>query len=191
MIKRALAFAAALLLPAGGLAQTLIGATVEPAEIKAGATVKITANFEVTGGINCGLRIHFGDGNMVDYKINQEKDVPLVVPWTYGKPGNYKIMVETKQQGMLFKCNGRNQVVDLRVTPVASAAPVAKPAKKSAASSVSRCPAGWKLNSKSVNKKTGAFTCYAAPGTQAVKVSCPGDLSYFENEKKGVLGCRP
>ena len=54
-----------------------------------------------------------------------------------------------------------------------------------------QCPAGWTLNSKSVSKKTGAFTCQAAPGTKPVKVSCPGDLSYFENERKGLMGCRP
>ena len=191
MKKHILGFVA-FILPVAGLAQTLTGATVEPAEIKAGGAVKITANFEVSGAINCGLRIHFGDGNFVDYKINQEKDVPLVVPRTYDKPGDYKLMVETKQVGTLFKCGGKNQVIALKVTPVAAAAaPATTPSKKSAAADASHCPSGWKLDKKSVNRKTGAFTCAAPAGTEPVKVTCPGDLGYFENQKKGVLGCRP
>jgi hypothetical protein len=48
------------------------------------------------------------------------------------------------------------------------------------------------LAAKSVNKKTGAFNCSAKPGTALPdkKLTCPGDTGYFENAKKGSLGCR-
>lgn len=78
---------------------------------------------------------------------------------------------------------------------VASAAVAAKPAASAAtaaAAASSACPAGWTLNAKSVNKKTKAFTCTAKAGTAAPdkKLNCEGDTGYFENTKKGIIGCR-
>jgi hypothetical protein len=76
---------------------------------------------------------------------------------------------------------------------VASAAVAAKPAASAAtATASSACPTGWTLNAKSVNKKTKAFTCTAKAGTAAPekKLSCEGDTGYFENTKKGMIGCR-
>jgi len=189
MIKRMLVFAAAALLPVAAQAQTLTGVTVEPAQISAGGTVKVTVNFDVDIAINCGLRIHFGDGNTVDYKINQKKDVPLVVPHTYAKPGDYRIMAEPKTVMPIMKCIGNNQATTLKVS--AAAAPVEKAGKPAKAAKASpQCPNGWALDKKSV-KKSGAFNCKAPSGTPAVKLACPGELGYFENVKKGVIGCRP
>ena len=190
MIKRMLVLVAAAMLPAAAQAQTLTGVKVEPAQITAGETVKVTVNFDVEGGaINCGLRIHFGDGNTVDYKINQKKDVPLVVPRTYGTAGDYRIMAEPKTVMPILKCLGKNQAATLKV--FAAAAPAEKggrPARPARASP--QCPEGWTLDRKSV-KKSGAYTCRAASGTPAVKLACPADLGYFENVKKGLIGCRP
>ena len=84
------------------------------------------------------------------------------------------------------------QVVYANPAPVQAVAPA--PVAAAAGSSASaQCPQGWKLNKASVNKKTGAYTCTAKPGTPlpASNAACPGDLSYFENAKKGQLGCRP
>ena len=55
-----------------------------------------------------------------------------------------------------------------------------------------QCPPGWALDAKSMVKKSGAFTCRAKAGTAAPegKLACPGELGYFENRKKGQLGCR-
>ena len=55
------------------------------------------------------------------------------------------------------------------------------------------CPEGWKLDAKSVVKKTGAYACSAKAGTAIPdkKPVCPGELSYFENSKKGMFGCKP
>ena len=66
------------------------------------------------------------------------------------------------------------------------------PAGKAVASGP-KCPEGWKLAARSVNKKSGAFACSAKAGTAAPaqRLECPGSLTYFENTKKGQLGCRP
>jgi hypothetical protein len=191
MIKRMLVVAAATILPVSAPAQTLTGIKVEPTQIPAGETVKVTVSFDVEGGvINCGLRIHFGDGNTVDYKINQKKDVPLVVPRAYGTAGDYRIMAEPKTVMPIMKCFGKNQTTTLKVA-AAGAAPAEKGGKPGKAAKASpQCPAGWTLDRKSV-KKSGAYTCRAASGAPAVKLACPADLDYFENTKKGTIGCRP
>jgi hypothetical protein len=186
-MKSAIAAALLVSLPLAASAQIVSGIKVEPAEIKAGESAKITVAFDVTGGVNCGLRLHFGDGATEDYKINQTKDVPLVVTRSYPKAGSYEVKAEPKTVGMRMKCGGSNQTATLKVV---EPAPVAKAAPAPAGP---QCPDGWTLDKKSVNKKTGAFTCTAKSGTKPPesKLACPGDLGYFENAKKGQLGCRP
>jgi hypothetical protein len=142
----------ALLLSAAGMAsaQLLSSAAVERASINAGETARLTVQFEVTAGVNCGLRVHWGDGKEDNFKINQAKDVPLVTTHAYAKPGKYTVKVEPKTQGMTtMKCGGRNQEVALTVNapaaakaapakaaaskPKAVAKPAAKPAKAASA----------------------------------------------------------
>jgi ribosomal protein L12E/L44/L45/RPP1/RPP2 len=179
-------------------AQTLTGIKVEPAQIKAGETVKLTADLEAKGNqTNCGLLIVWGDGATSSEKITSERDIPRVATHTYAKAGNYTISVEPTKAGSSLKCLGKDLKATVAVAalpvaaapaPVAAAASAAKPAAKPA----DMCPADWKLAKPGVNKKTKAFTCTAKPNTKLpeAKVSCPGDLSYFENAKKGQLGCR-
>jgi hypothetical protein len=167
-------------------AQTLTSAKVEPAEIKAGESATLTAAFELKdNAVNCNVRVNFGDGSPeVNYKLNQAKDVPLVAPHTYAKPGTYTVKVEPRTKLPMLKCTGSDQSATVKVVPVVmAAAPAAGPA----------CPDGWKLDKKSVVKKTSAYTCTAKAGTAApaAKLACAGSLSYFENTKKGQLGCRP
>ena len=112
----------------GASAQTLSGMKVEPATARPGHTVKVTVDFTVEGAINCGMRIHFGDGNFVDYRINQTKDVPLVVPRVYSVVGGTRLMAEPKTVGLLGRCAGKSQYAVLNVVapaPVAGATPVA------------------------------------------------------------------
>lgn len=172
-------------------AQTLSGVKLEPALAKAGQPVKITATFDSAGNPNCNLRVEFGDGKTQNFKVNQEKDVPLVTMHTYAKPGTYKVAVLPRTALPMIKCKGADQSATLTVeaaTPVASAAEPA--ANKAGAPS---CPDGWKLDAKSMNKKSGAFTCAAKAGTAlpTAKLECPAPLGYFENKSKGQLGCRP
>jgi hypothetical protein len=104
-------------------------------------------------------------------------------------------MAEGHRVGSVLKCAGKNQItvvtVAAPVAPVAAAAPAAA-APVAKAAMAETCPAGWKLAKPGVNKKTKAFTCTAKANTKLpeAKVACPGDLTYFENAKKGQLGCR-
>ena len=180
--------AAALLaatLPAS--AQLLSSLAAEPAQAKAGEPVKFTLNFDVMSGTNCGVHMHWGDGQNQTFKINQAKDVPLVTTHTYAKPGTYKVVAEGKRVEATLKCGGKNQEATVTVAPGATAAPGGKPAEPAV------CPEGWTLAKPGVNKKTGAYTCSAKPGTAlpTARATCPGDLSYFENAKKAQLGCKP
>jgi hypothetical protein len=83
-------------------------------------------------------------------------------------------------------CGGQERAVDITITGAGSAA-----AGKLRAADV--CASGWKVAGKTFNAKTGAFTCSAKAGTAlpAAKPVCSGDLSYFENVKKGQYGCKP
>jgi hypothetical protein len=162
-------------------AQTIANVTVEPAAAKVGEPVKITVNFDKADAVGCNVRVYFGDGGKQDNKINQDKDVPKVVTHTYTKAGSFTVKAEGKTALPLPKCSG---VTRSAVVKVAALAP--------AAGAAPSCPDGWKLDAKSVSKKSGAFTCSAKAGTElpAAKPECPAPLGYFENKSKGQLGCR-
>ena len=101
-------------------------------------------------------------------------------------------MIEPKRVTSHLKCSGKNLTAAYKVV----AAPVAAAPAGTASAAVKAgptCPEGWKLDAKSVNKKTGAYGCTAKAGTALPekKPVCPGDLTYSENSKKGMLGCKP
>lgn len=197
IVSLTLALLAAVAVPA--TAQTLKSMKVDPASPKVGETVTVTAQLELTENPNCGLHVHFGDGVSSTFKINQAKDATVTATHTYGKAGSYTVMAEPKRVGASLKCLGENQKATVTVaaaaatTAPAKAAPAAAAAAPAPAKAAPTCPDGWKLNAKSVNKKTGAFECTAKAGTAAPaqRLECPGSLSYVENTKKGVLGCKP
>jgi hypothetical protein len=191
--------AASVLLAIGAQAQTLNGIKVEPANAKVGEAVKITAIFEATETANCGLRFHFGDGQVEKVRVNKASEMPYVISRTYATAGSYKVEVEPTTVGSILKCGGKRQSTMLTVAaaapaPVAAApaAPAAPAAKAMPAKPVSPCPEGWALTKAGVNAKTKAFSCTAKPGTKIPepKIACPGDLTYSENSKKGQLACR-
>ncbi|HRH29553.1 MAG TPA: hypothetical protein PKV17_12305 [Aquabacterium sp.] len=168
-------------------AQKITALQVEPAKASVGQAIKATTAFEITNGaINCVVRLHWGDGQTQDFNVNQERDVPLVLEHSYAKAGTYRLMVEGKGGK---KCLGKDQAASVDITPKVGVA-AATAAVASAAASV--CPTGWKLTKAGVSKKTGAFMCTAKAKTPIPepKVVCPGELTYFENVKKGQLGCR-
>ena len=175
-------------------AQTLQGFSVHPLRAKAGDDVTITARFDISAGLNCNVRVHFGDGQTKDVKINQEKDANFVLSHSYKQPGAYTVKIEPKTALPTLKCLGENQqavVTVLAPPPVAAAATM--PSAPPAVASGPHCPSGWTLMTKSVNKKSGAYECSARPGraAPAEKLACPGQLGYYENTKTGRLGCRP
>ena len=183
-------------------ARKLESVQVAPATARTGEAVTVTIASDTSGGLNCGLRVHYGDGHTEDVKINQAKDATLVLQHSYAKAGSYTVMVEPKTKLPTLKCLGKNQTAQVSVsapmavpaTPPRAAAQstTSKPANGAPTAAGPNCPAGWTLDAKSVNKKTGAFGCKAAAGTAAPadKLACPGSLGYYENVKKGQIGCR-
>jgi len=187
---------AALLGCAGASAQLLSGIQAQPASVRPGEPATVTVQFDVMSGMNCGVRVHWGDGSSTDYKINQTKDVPLVVQHAWAQPGSYTVKAEPKSHGLTPKCGGQNREAVVTVSAPAPTAAAARagasaPASRTAVARTSPCPSGWTLNQGGVGKN-GAFTCSAKPDTPlpAQRVACPGDLTYFENARRGQFGCR-
>ncbi|MDZ7939345.1 MAG: PKD domain-containing protein [Rhodoferax sp.] len=182
----AVVFAAGLVLGGAVQAQVLGTLGASTTTIKVGEPVTLTANIDVLSGNYCGFVLGFGDGTFKDAVSDASTPVPLVVTRTYDKPGTYHVTLGGKNVQSHPNCGGPERAVDIVVTGVVSApVPVTLTAKNA-------CATGWKLSGK-LNTKTGAFTCAAKPGKAFpdAKPSCKGDLSYFENVKKGQYGCKP
>lgn len=180
------------LLCSASFAQTLTGLKLESPQSTVGQAVKATIDFEVATNVFCGVRISWGDGLSEALKIDKPSKVPFAASHTYAKAGDFVVTVKPEKVTTHLPCSGKDQQSAVKV--IAAAAPPAAPvaAAASGGAGAKACPAGWTLNAKSVNKKTQAFTCTAKAGTAAPekKLECPGDTGYFENVKKGVLGCR-
>jgi hypothetical protein len=176
-------------------AQTIAGLSVSP-NAQVGQSVTATVKFNDADSPNCGLRFYWGDGQTQDIKVTDAKQNPLVLSHTYAKAGKYDLMAEGKKVTSHFKCGGANARASVTVAggaaAAAGAATAASAAKTATKPASPQCPEGWKLDAKSVNKKTGAYTCSAKAGTALPekKLACTGDTGYFENAKKGQVGCR-
>jgi hypothetical protein len=140
-IHRPFVLAGLVLVAGAASAQLVSGAALERPSINAGETAKLTVDFDVPSGTNCGLRVHWGDGSADNFKINQTKDVPLVATHAYAKPGKFTVKVEPKTQGMTMKCGGANREVALNVQAPAQAEPPAKAATKVAPAKAAHKPA--------------------------------------------------
>jgi hypothetical protein len=182
---------AVLALAGAASAQTLTSASAEPATAKVGEPIKITANFSDADNPNCNVKLHFGDGRTEMKRLNQPKDVPLVVSTSYDKPGDYPIQIEPTGHKLLLKCLGKKQFATVKVLALEKRDATVKSITPEGA--LPGCPSGWTLSKASMNKKTGAFTCTAKPKTASPqdKPVCGAPLKYFENLAKGQLGCRP
>lgn len=174
-------------LATGAQAQVLGTVTVSPGSVKVGEPVTVTATVDVLNSNYCGFVVGFGDGASVDGVSDANKPSPFAFTHTYAKPGAYHITLGGKNVQSHPNCGGGEKAVDLTVVGGAAVKVAAKGAAAAA------CAAPWKLVPKSANAKTGAYTCSAKTGTAmpAPNPVCPGELTYFENAKKGQFGCRP
>lgn len=170
-------------------AQVLGAITAVPTTAKVGEPVTITANIDVVNANYCGFVVGFGDGTFKDAVSDASNATPLVLTQTYAKAGTYHVTLGGKNVQNHPNCGGQERAVDITITDAGKPAVAAKPGVQKAADV---CASGWKLSGK-LNAKTGAFTCTAKAGTAlpAAKPECKGDLSYFENTKKGQYGCKP
>lgn len=186
------------LLCGAAMAQTLVGVKVDKPQVMAGQTVQASVAFDVQNSVNCGIRFDWGDGSGEDIKVEDPQQIPLLRTHAYAKAGDYTVAITPKKVTSRLGCVGKPQSTLVRVAapaPVAAApnpvAPAAVPVQ-AAKTATALCPTGWKLNARSVNKKTKAFSCTAKPGTALPekKLACEGTTGYFENAKKGVIGCQ-
>ena len=176
------------LLCSAAFAQTLVSVKVDRPQVMAGQPVQASVAFDVQNSVNCGIRFDWGDGSGEDIKVEDAQKIPLVMNHTYAKAGDYTVAATPKKVTSRLGCLGKAQSAMVKVSaPVAAAATA-----PAAAAATSMCPTGWTLNAKSVNKKTKAFSCNAKPGTAVPekKLACEGSTGYFENVKKGVIGCQ-
>jgi hypothetical protein len=157
--------------------QMIGGVTVSPATVKAGEPVTVTANVDVADGNYCGFAVFYGDGKNIESYSDVKKPTPFVTTHVYDKPGTYTLSMGGRHVESHPNCGGGDKFATVTVTEGAKPASV--------------CAAPWKLSGK-LNAKTGAYTCVAKSGTPLpiAKAVCPGDLTYFENVKKGQFGCR-
>ena len=173
-------------------AQLIGSVTANPAAVKAGEPVTVTANVDVVSGNYCGFSVFYGDGKNADGYSDVSHPTPMVTTHVYAKPGTYTISMGGRNVESHPNCGGGDKFATVTVTEGAkAAAPIAAiPAKPAMAASV--CASPWKLSGK-LNAKTGAYTCVAKAKTALPdpKPMCPGDLTYFENAKKGQFGCKP
>jgi hypothetical protein len=177
-------------------AQLIGSVTASPATVKVGEPVTVTANVDVVSGNYCGFSVFYGDGKNADGYSDPGHPTPMVTTHTYAKAGTYTISMGGRNVESHPNCGGGDKFATVTVTEGAKAAvpaaavAVAAAAKPAAAAAV--CAAPWKLSGK-VNAKTGAYTCVAKAKTAVPepKPACPGDLTYFENAKKGQFGCKP
>ena len=173
----------------------LIGSvTASPASVKVGEPVTVTAKVDVVSGNYCCFVVFYGDGKSADGYSDVSHAGRMVTTHVYEKPGTYTLSMGGRNVESHPNCGGGDKFATVTVTEAAKAAAAVMPAKPAmtAAPAGSVCAAPWKLSGK-VNVKTGAYTCMAKAKTTLPdpKPMCPGDLTYFENAKKGQFGCRP
>ena len=170
-------------------AQLVGSVTATPATVKVGEPVTVTANVDVVSGNYCGFIVFYGDGRSVDGFSDISHPTPSVTTHVYDKPGTYSLSMGGRNVESHPNCGGGDKFATVTVTGTAN--PQATlPEKMPVAASI--CPAPWKLSGK-VNAKTGAYGCVAKAKTALPdpKPQCSGDLSYYENVKKGQYGCKP
>jgi len=170
-------------------AQLVGSVTATPATVKVGEPVTVTANVDVVSGNYCGFAVFYGDGRSADGYSDAGHPTPSVTTHVYDKPGTYSISMGGRNVESHPNCGGGDKFATVTVTGVAKPL-TTMPDKTAVAASI--CPAPWKLSGK-VNAKTGAYGCVAKAKTALPdpKPQCSGDLSYYENVKKGQYGCKP
>lgn len=176
-------------------AQMIGGVSASPTSVKVGEPVTVTANVDVKGSNYCGFAVFYGDGKNIESYSDDKKPTPFVTTHVYDKPGSYSISMGGRHVESHPNCGGGDKFATVTVTEGAKAVTAAAPigvAKPTATGLAIQCAAPWKLSGK-VNAKTGAYTCMAKAKTALPdpKPICPGDLSSFENAKKGQFGCKP
>jgi hypothetical protein len=189
------AFAAGIFLFAAcALAGNISGVKIEPANATVGQQVKITVSGEDEG--ICGLRVEYGNGDVDVTKMNAGRDnFPRSFMKAYNKAGTYTVVAKGGKDGSAFGCTGESKAtVTVSEAPKPAAAAPVSGAAPGAAKAAPTCPDGFALNSKSVDGKTGAYTCTGSSDAKKPEkgAECPTGTAYFysKNSKGVSLGCK-
>ncbi len=177
-------------------AQTLKDMKLDLAQAQTGQNVTATVGLEAADQANCGMRVKWGDGAITEIRVQDKNAIPYKATHVYAKPGDYQVVADPQKIKSSLPCIGKGITVALKVVAPPPPVPIqaaTSPTTMAKPLGGPLCPENWKLNLKSVVKKTGAYSCTAKAGTATPdkKPICPGDLTYYENSKKGMLGCRP
>ena len=174
------------------MAGTISGVKAEPASAIVGAQVKVTVTGDDAG--LCGLRVEYGNGDFDLTKMNAGRDnFPRSFNKTYNKAGTYTIIAKGGRDGSALGCPGEAKTtvtIAEAPKPAAAAAPAA--GAKPATAAAPACPEGYNLNAKTVDKKSGAFTCAATKDAKKPEkaMECPAGTDYFATPKGSSLGCK-
>lgn len=147
------------------------------------AVVRFNVSGSANSSDNCGYLVDYSDGAAGDSRVVERENGQFNRSHerSFTKPGTYTIRASGRAVKTTAPCSG-SATTQLTVV----AATVAAPAQTTQTSQAKpTCPEGWALNEKSVNWRTGAYTCSAKP---QVQLQCPQGLRYFERD--GVIGCR-
>lgn len=176
-------------------AGTIRAVKVEPASAQVGAQVKVIVEGDDEG--ICGLRVEYGNGDFDLTKMSQGRDnFPRSFMKVYNKAGTYTIVAKGGRDGSALGCPGEARAtVTVAEAPKPAAAPAAAApgaAATAAKPAAPSCPEGYAVNAKSVNSKTGAFSCTAQKGAKKPEkaLDCPTGTAYFVTPKGSSLGCR-
>ncbi|MEO8144801.1 MAG: hypothetical protein ABI654_11365 [Betaproteobacteria bacterium] len=145
---------------------------------------QVTVRFAVSGSAasndHCGYFVEYSDGMAGDSRVIDNENGGFSRPHEriFNRPGTYTVRASGRNVKTTGPCNG---AATTTVTILAAAAP--GPVSRRGAAPT--CPEGWALNERTVNWRTGAFSCTAKPEVQLV---CPDGLVYYERD--GIIGCR-
>lgn len=151
------------------------------------ATVKFTVSGVSDDADNCGIWVDYGDGDNPDTRVISKAEglLPRVFEHTFTKPGGFSVQAKGQRVKTIFGCRGDASTMVTILAP-GGAKPSQAAAKAVSAPVAPACPDGWQVQARSVDKKTGAFTC--APTMPAKKIDCGPGLAYYESGS--VIGCR-
>ena len=145
------------------------------------AVVRFNVSGTAASNDRCGYFVEYGDGAAGDSRLldNENGRFTRSHERTFTNPGTYTIRARGRSVKTTAPCNG-SATATVTVTAAATSSRTDRRA------AMPTCPEGWMLNEKSVNWRTGAFSCTAKPAGELV---CGDGLRYYERD--GVIGCRP
>lgn len=148
------------------------------------AVVRFAVSGTAASSDRCGYFVEYGDGKAGDSRVidNENGRFTRQHERIFNSPGTYTVRASGRNVKTTAGCNG---AASATVTVLAAAVPTRAERRAERRAAAPACPEGWMLNEKSVNWRTGAFSCAPKPTGQLV---CGDGLRYYARD--GIIGCR-